>query len=387
LEDIAVRVLHVVSTGGRRGAETFAADLVAASRDDELQQRVVILRGGKRREVPFQAPVAILRENGAGETLHLGVVRALRRLIRSWTPDVVLAHGGEPLKYSYLADRRGRRSLVYRRIGSVHPRTTFGARKAFYGAMMRGSARVVALADAIRAETVDTFGVAQERILTIPNGVDIERIRPRRAPYQTRRLLDAPERARVVASVGALTWEKDPLAQLDVAARVLEAIDEPAVFLLIGDGPLRDRAAEAVKRRRLERNVLVLGQRSDVPDLLVASDLLLVTSRTEGMPAAVIEAGMLGVPAVAYHVGGMAEVLRDGSTGLLVPPGDAEALASGIVGLLRNDEGRRRMGGAARIWCRSRFDIREVAPRYLRMYRDLVREPDRSRSIHPRGDS
>jgi glycosyltransferase involved in cell wall biosynthesis len=366
-----MRILHVVSTGRRRGAEIFASDLIAATNGESLDQQVAILRAVGPIRVPYAAPSIVVRRSANGERLRLGSIRSLRRLIRSWEPDVVLAHGGEALKYSLLADRKPAR-LVYRRIGSVHPRTTSGARRILYGAMMRRASRVVALADAIRDETVRTFGVATERIMTIPNGVDPERLLPRRSTEETRKHLGIPPDALMVLSLGAFTWEKDPQAQVDIAEQVAAEFEGTARFVMAGEGPLRPKIEDAVARRNLDRLVLVPGHREDAPDLLAASDVLLVSSRTEGTPAAVIEAGMVGVPVVAFQVGGMAEVVRDGTTGLLAPPGDARSLGSNVLGLLRDPEARSGMGRAARTWCRARFDIRDVAPRYLSLYRDVT---------------
>jgi glycosyltransferase involved in cell wall biosynthesis len=321
-------------------------------------------------EVPFAAPISIIRNRGEEETLRLGTVRSLRRLIRNGDIHIVLAHGGEALKYASLA--RSGRQLVYRRIGSVHPRTTFGVRRKLLGTLMRRAARVVVLADAVRQETVETFGVARDRIVTIPNGVDPRRLDPSRPLAETRRMLGIPSDAQVVLCLGAFTWEKDPLAQIEVAARVAANFERPAVFVLAGDGPLRRRVAEAVGRHGLDQHVRLLGHRADAADLLAASNILLGTSQTEGMPAAVIEAGMVGLPVIAFDVGGMAEAVSDGTTGLLVPPGRVDALASRLLTLLRNEEARRRMGLAARARCRARFDIRVVAPRYLRLIRELT---------------
>jgi glycosyltransferase involved in cell wall biosynthesis len=370
-QTITVRVLHVVSTGRRRGAEMFASDLVAALGNEGIDQHVAVLRGTKPVDVLYQAPVTVVGEERANEALRVGTVRSLRRLLRAWEPDILQAHGGEALKYSFLADRRKGHRVVYRRIGSVHPRTTFGLRKLAYGAMMRRANHVVALGKAAREETIQTFGVRPERIVTIPNGVDPSRIRPHRTRDEVRRSLGVAADASVVLSLGALTWEKDPLAQVDVAARVLRRSDR-AVFLIAGEGPLRAEVAQAVDEVRLGGRILLLGNRTDPGDLLASSDVLLMTSRTEGMPGAAIEGAMAGIPVVAYAIGGISEAVREGTTGLLARPGDREALAGDVLALLNDENARRAMGRAAMEWSRTRFDIGVVAPRYLRLYRHVL---------------
>jgi glycosyltransferase involved in cell wall biosynthesis len=349
----------------------FASDLVAALAEEGIEQQVAVLRGAEPVDVVYQAPVTVVGDDRPNEALRLGTVRSLRSAFRAWEPDIIQAHGGEALKYSFLADGRKGHRVVYRRIGSVHPRTTFGLRKAAYGAMMRRASRVVALGKAAREETIRVFGVRPERIVRIPNGVDLRRIRPRRTRDEVRGSLGLPVGAFVVLSLGALTWEKDPVAQVDVAARVLRR-SERAVYLIAGEGPLRPQVDRAVDEARLGGRVRLLGNRADPGDLLASSDILLMTSRTEGVPGAAIEGAMTGVPVVAYATGGISEAVLEGTTGLLARPEDPEALAGHVLALVDDEDGRKAMGRAALEWGRSRFDIGAVAPRYLRLYRDVL---------------
>jgi glycosyltransferase involved in cell wall biosynthesis len=111
-----------------------------------------------------------------------------------------------------------------------------------------------------------------------------------------------------------------------------------------------------------------------VANILSASDVLLFTSQAgsmEGMPATIIEAGMAGIPAVAYSVAGVPEVIQDGVTGLLASPGDVDMVTGQVVGLVSDPERRRRLGqGAREAYLRS-FDIRVVAPRYAEIYEEV----------------
>jgi glycosyltransferase involved in cell wall biosynthesis len=298
-------------------------------------------------------------------------VRGLRELVAAWRPDVVQAHGGEPLKYTVMAGVIGSAPpIVYRRIGSAPREIERGPRRAAYGWLMRRAARVIAVAEVLNHEVVRTFRVPAGRVVTIPNGVDPSRLQPVHGAESTRRALGVADRGPVMLSLGALVWEKDPMAQLDVAARVVR--ERPgAVLLMAGDGPLRPRVEAGIAERGLEGRVLMLGARDDVADLLAASDLLLFTSMSEGMPAVVIEAGMAGVPVAAFAVGGIPEVIEGGVTGLLASPGDVDGLASQALALLEDPQRHDAMGRAASEAC-ARFDIREIGERYLDVYGSLV---------------
>jgi glycosyltransferase involved in cell wall biosynthesis len=363
-----MRVLHVLATGQRRGAEVFAADLVAAMAAPGVDQRVAVLHGAPPWAVGFAAPSVAL--GGRPGRLHPGALWRLSRLLRDWRPDVVQAHGGEPLKYLALAAGLRPPPIVYRRIGSVSWLSS-RPRRVLYGRLVRRAARVVAVAESVREETVTAFRLPEARVVTIPNGVDPERLAPARGRDATRAALGIPREATVVLSLGALAWEKDPLGHLEVTAPLLRGRLR-AVHLFAGDGPLRAELEAAALGQGVRDQVLALGSRSDVGDLLAASDLLLFASRTEGMPASVIEAGMAGLPVAGVALTGVPEVVEDGVTGLLVAPGDSDGLRAAARRLLDDGQLRAAMGAAARERCRDRFGIAAIAAAYLELYEEVV---------------
>jgi glycosyltransferase involved in cell wall biosynthesis len=368
-----MRVLHVVATGQRRGAEVFAADLVAALDAPGMQQRIAVLHGGPPWAVPFGAPVTGLRaqRRSPARPLHAGAVRALLRLLRNWRPDLIQAHGGQPLKYAVMATTAGGPPVVYRRIGSVAGWLSSRPRRALYRRLVRRAARVVAVAESIRQETIDAFRLPEAQVVTIPNGVDPQRLEPERGREATRRVLGIPAEATAVLSLGALSWEKDPLGHLQVTAPLLRRRPD-VVHLFAGDGPLRAELHAAVQSEALDGQALVLGGRGDIGDLLAASDLMLFASRTEGMPGCVIEAGMAGLPVVGVALTGVPEVVEDGVTGLLLPPGDHAGLRAATDRLVEDERLRASMGRAAAARCRQRHGIAAIADAYRGVYEELV---------------
>jgi glycosyltransferase involved in cell wall biosynthesis len=363
-----VRILHLIATGQRRGAEVFASDLVAALDAPDLDQRVAVLHGDPPWAVGFGVPVTAL---GAGRgPLHPGAVLALRRLLGAWRPDLVQAHGGEPLKYAAVAAAGRRAPIVYRRIGSVSWLSN-GPRRALYGRLVRRAERVVAVAASVHDETVAAFGLAPGRVVTIPNAVDPARLAPDKGRAATRAALGIAPDAAAVLSLGALTWEKDPLGQLEVTAPLLRR--RPGdVHLFAGAGPLRAELEAAAAGEGLAGRVLVLGSRGDVGDLLAAGDLVLFASRTEGMPASLIEAGMAGLPVAGTALTGVPEVVETGVTGLLVRPGDTDGLRAAVLRLLEDGALRSSLGAAARARCRERYGIAGVAAAYRGVYEEVA---------------
>jgi glycosyltransferase involved in cell wall biosynthesis len=373
-----IRVLHIVSTNERRGAEVFAADLVSMLVDTGIEQLIVILRDVGGQDLPFAAPIAF-----AGAVPHLWsrapidprTEIALRAVVRSWRPTVVQAHGGEALKYPIPLSRHA--PVVYRRVGATPEWMAGRARRAVYGALMRRATSVVAVAEALRQEAILRFGVHRDRVTVVPNAVDAQRATPRLTRSSARRSMGITATAQVVLWVGALTDEKDPLAAVAVADMTMAALPD-ALFLLVGHGQLHDRVAAAAQAG-LDGRVRLMGARNDISDLMAAADVILGTSRTEGMPGCLIEAGMAGLPTVSVAVGGVPELIEDGKTGYLTPPGNVAALSHALVGLLQHADRGQAIGRAARERCVSRFDIRSVAPRYAELYRSAGRAADSAR--------
>ena len=372
-----IRLLHVVATDSRRGAEVFASDLSRSLDGAGITQSLTVLRPAHAIGASLVDPGSAIQASDRHyptRRFDVRILGALRRAVDEARPNVVLAHGGEPLKYSIPATVGRPARVIYRRIGSARGRTMRGIRLSGYRALMRRADRIVAVADAIGEETIDHFRIRPSRVVTIPNGVDGQRMLPASKPDHVRRALRIGPEDTIVISVGAFTWEKDPLAQLAVAERVVSARPQTR-FLLVGDGPLRPTAEDAVRTKGLERTVRLLGARDDVPDLLSASDVLILTSRTEGMPGVLIEAGMVGLPAVAFGIGGVPEVVSHGVTGVLVKPSDVDGLAAAVLGLVDDEERRRSMGEAARRHCEMRFDIRGVADRYMELIEEVASSP------------
>jgi glycosyltransferase involved in cell wall biosynthesis len=138
---------------------------------------------------------------------------------------------------------------------------------------------------------------------------------------------------------------------------------------IVGDGPERERVEDELARYSLDRRVRLLGERGDVPELLADADVFLLASRSEGLPLSVIEAMAAGLPVVASDVGGLRELVRDGETGTLVPPGDPAALANALRPLVADRELRRCFGSAGRERAKGLFDLSGFRRAHLELYR------------------
>lgn len=216
-------------------------------------------------------------------------------------------------------------------------------------------------------------GIPPARIRVVYNGVDVERFSPNGHSQERRQQLGLPAEALLVGVVGNLRAEKDHHTLLAAAPEIIRQLPQTQ-FLLIGSGPLERELQSEAAARQLTRHVHFLGQRSDVPELLSAVDLVVLPTRWESLPNSVLEAMSAGRSVIASDVGGCCELIEPERTGLLVPPQDPQALAEKIVWLLGEPQRREVLGQAARQRAEADFDIRAVVKRFEAIYDELLEQ-------------
>jgi glycosyltransferase involved in cell wall biosynthesis len=186
-----------------------------------------------------------------------------------------------------------------------------------------------------------------------------------------RRELGLPLDVPVLGNVGRFSPQKNPLDWVCVAARVAQKLSD-CRFLLVGDGPLRDDVEALIEEHGLIDRFVLTGLRRDVPRMVAAMDVFLLTSLWEGLPRVIPQAMSMRVPVVANRADGTVEAITHGETGFLVEPGDLDALAQHCLTVLRDPERRRAMGERGRAFATHEFDVKEMVARIDRLYRQLL---------------
>jgi glycosyltransferase involved in cell wall biosynthesis len=213
------------------------------------------------------------------------------------------------------------------------------------------------------------------RFLEGGTGIDLDRFRPQGSRSEARRSLRIGDDTPVVGIAARLTHEKGYREFLQAAALVLLSCPDTR-FLSIGpsDAAVQTEFEDLASQLGISRAVDFLGMRVDMPDLYEAMDILVLPSHREGMPTTLMEAAAMERPVVTTDIRGCRDVVRDGETGLLVPPRDPEALGAAIASLLSDPERRRRMGLAARCRAEKLFDQRKVFAQVETVYRQLLQQ-------------
>ncbi len=367
----------------RRGGEIFSRRLA-----DELRRR-----GQKPLEIYLYPP-----DNGDGlpvgedEICLNGHERTGIERVAGWDPttahrlrsaldraqvDVLQVSGGKTLAYAALgAGGSARRpALIYRNIGE--PGTWFRSRRHRWVYSRWVFPRVTAVATVAQRFIPDLERSCPNAraVRCIPGGLDFERLTATASRIEVRASLATGEAAPVILFAGRLSREKRVDRLLRAFAGGLERRPD-AILWIAGAGPL----AAGLKRQALELgiapSVTFLGERDDVADLLGACDLVALSSDTEGVPGIVQEAAGAGRPVVATRAGATDEAVIDGTTGILVAPGDETALSGALFDLLTDHHRREAMGAAgACAFGRERLSIEAAATAYEQLYREVLPTP------------
>ncbi len=372
----ALRVHVLIDSLNWGGAETLLADYAAGAPAAGIDLSV-----GYLQEVNGSPSAAALRARGIEPQL-IGVrrlldvesVRRVRRHLASIRPDVVHTHLGAADVHGTLAAR----SLGMPTVSTIHvvaapDLATLARRQAARERLMavtrrHGSRRVIAVSDAAREAYLRAGLDRSSRVITVHNGIAPRR--PAAGRTQLRQQLGIAPGDPVLAMVSVLREGKGHDVALE-AVRVLRERHPRLRLLVVGDGPAR--AEVEALARPLGEAVVLTGFRRDVVDLLDASDALLLPSQMDAFPTALLEAASVGIPAVATAVGGIPEIVDDGTTGLLIDaPPRVEALVAAAGALLDDPALRARLGSGARERFAARFTAERWAERCRAVYDDVL---------------
>lgn len=367
-----VRVAHLVYAPAIGGSEICAGEICRHLDPARYDAFVLFLQG---EEGPLSR---LLREQGT-ECHSLGWSPAWRllgslllaRRFRQLRIDVLHVHHISLLRTVYTAARR---AGICRVVLTEHAKHSISR----FPVLQKAARELVSRVDActvitqnLRHFLVNEVGVSPEPIQVIPNGVDPDGLQPAGNPSAIASLVPDHFDGCVLVSVGRLVEAKDHFTLLAALAELRDQA-APVFLVLVGDGELRSDLESAVTRHRLEDHVVLAGQRSDVPELLSGADVFVMSSKREGLPMAVLEAMSAGLPVVSTDVGGIPEVVEDGLSGVLVPPGQPKALARALASLAADPGRREALACAARRRVVEHFDIRRVAERYAAIYTQLA---------------
>ncbi len=375
-----MRILQLVQKPQRRGAEVFAFQLSEWLRSQAHEVRTIYLYpydGPSPLEIRPGDSVVMGNESSVLERVagvHPALLFRVRHELSRFAPDVVQVNGARTIKYgAALArlDPRRKWRLIYRNIDSPVFWVKGRLRKHYYRRVVMPQVDgVVGVSETTLAEVRQFYGLRAPSVF-VPNGVDLRTLEAKETREVVRRRWTTPSCATLLLFIGNLGRQKRPDRFLRVVSDVCHRRNDVFAWLL-GDGPEREASERLAADLGIAERVRFLGSQDDIASFVAAGDVFVSCSDTDGIPAVVIEAGYLGLPTVAFRVGGMHECVRNGETGTLVPSGDEGALVDAILSLADSPSRRDEWGGAAKRWVSGRFSMDAVGHQYETFYRQLV---------------
>jgi glycosyltransferase involved in cell wall biosynthesis len=368
-----MKVVHLTASTFHGGPER---QIVGLARALAPRVRTVVLsfaEGGRATALVEAARSGGIEADAlAHNTPYLrAATRELTERLVAARAQVLCVHGYKAGLLGRIAARRAGIPVVAVSRGWTHENPKVQLYEVLDRINLRGMDRVVCVSHG-QAAKVRSARVPGGKIIVIPNAIrperfdspdpaarsELERLFPRRVTH-------------IVGAAGRLSPEKGFDVLIDAAEVVIRS-HPSAGFVLFGEGGLRETLERRIAKCGLIGRFTVAGFRPDLDRFIPHFDLLAQSSHTEGMPNVVLEACAAGVAVVATAVGGTPEILVDGTTGLLVPPGDPSALARSILELLGDHRRRRDIAAAGRQRVRRSFTFEEQASRYSSLLSELV---------------
>lgn len=309
-------------------------------------------------------------------------LQALARLIRQEPWHIIHIHSLEAGLCGRLtiwwASRSRRRMGDIPRTQLVYTPQTIDIRRSGWHGLYRLLERYLApLTSAIISvneadrQRLMAWGISPDRVITIPNGIDLDAFQDPMSVRAAQKSLGLDPNRPVVIQLARLSAQKDPLAFVEGAALVLRQCPD-VQFAMLGQGPLEQKVVSRIQTLGLQKHIHLLGWRDRAHRLLPAADVVTLTSRWEGSPYSLLEAMAASRPVVATAVNGCPELIADGDTGFLVPPGDTSAWARSVLTLLEQPDLAEEMGKRARQRVEQQFSVQATTERTIELYQRLV---------------
>ncbi len=300
-------------------------------------------------------------------------------LLRREKPDIVHTHSSKAGILGRMAARFAGTPVV---IHSIHgfgfnPYQSFLSRS-LYVWLEKAMARISHKLIAVSQENIDlgvslNIGCRKDYVL-IRSGVDVAAIRERAHKSDAGTLraeLGAASSSKVILNIGPFKLQKDPLSFIEFASKVAQRVPN-AQFWMAGDGELRGAVEAKIAALNLKNKVKLLGWRRDIPELMNAADLHVLTSLWEGLPRSSLEALILSKPVVAFAVNGLNDIIRNGENGYILNPGDVSGLAERAADVLSNDALAKKLSDGASGTIDETFDINNMVRYQEELYENLT---------------
>ena len=376
--DGPVGVLHLLADLGSGGGQRLVLDTLRHLDPDRFRVTVAHLGPDDALAPDFdRAGLPPLLLASGIDAAPIRSVASLLTLVRRHDIRLIHTHGGREKRLGEMTALLARLPCIQHvhsvsASGAGPPGSAVPFHRRFQSRLLER--HFIAVSEAAFEQRQAWLRAAGDHIHLVRNGIDTARftsVQGDQVRPGVRGALGIDDDAPVVVTVGRLVPTK-AVDKLVAAMSALAAAHPDVVALVVGDGPQRGPLTEAVAAAGLAARFRFVGTRTDVPELLAAGDVFAFPTVLEGFGLAAVEAMAAGLPVVASDLPALAAIIEPGRTGLLVTPGDAEALAAGLEQVLADPSGARRMGALGRERAIGQFDIADTADALSHIYDSIL---------------
>ena len=232
--------------------------------------------------------------------------------------------------------------------------------------------RFIVVSDSLKQILIKSRRISAHQIVRIYNGIELDQYHPDAGYVNLRKGWGIPQNVPLIGAIGRMVWQKGFKYLIEAIPAIVLNVPE-AMFLFVGDGPLKKELEDLAESLKVKEKIIFTGFRSDIKDILSAVDLLVVPSLQEGFPMITLEAMAMAKPIVATKIDGITEQITDGVNGILVPPKDPFALAKAAIRVLNDKKLATTIGLSARKRVEQEFSVEKMVAETEKVYLSLLR--------------
>ena len=372
-------VLHLTSSAGFFGAENIVLELCKELAGTNYAPTIGVF---KNRQNPHTELAEMAQKYNLDAEifeckgrLDTKTIYNIREFIRNKNVKIVHAHGYKTRFYALLSTLF--EDMILITTYYVWHELQYSKKAKLYFLIdkfvVRRFDRVLTDCSKLKKEIL-SMGIPEERISVINNGIDLRRFEKAFNLSNLRKLFKISDKQQVVGAIGRLDIEKGHAILIEAAKMIVQEFPN-VLFVIVGDGPLREKLQKKVLELNLQDHVLFTGICNNIPEILALMDLFVLPSLSEGMPMALLEAMAAKKPVIATNVGDIPKIIRPNETGILIDPNNAHQLRAALSSLLTNKTKATSLARKGYHIVKERFSSKHMAQKYIEVY-DSVLTPN-----------
>ncbi|MCD6460110.1 glycosyltransferase [bacterium] len=366
-----MQVLHTLEIGG---AEKLAYD-ISKNFDPDFKFSFFCLDGLGYLSGAIRKKGGNTYCFGRKDGLDFSLIKNFAKLLTDKKVDIVHAHQYTPYFYSVLASFFSKRkpAVIFTEHGRHQPDKVRPKRVVFNKILQFFTNKYTGVAKFSKDSLVQFEKISKKRIEVIYNGIDLEKFPEKFSKSEIRKKLGFNLNDKLIGIIARLDPIKDHKSLIEAVSIIKDKFSN-CKLLIVGDGPMREHLEKQTEKLNLKKNIVFLGMRTDVPDILMALDIFVLPSIMEAASVTLLEAMSASLPVIASNAGGNKEIVVDGVTGILVEPQNPDQIAGALERLFTDKTSAENMGLAGRQRVEQNFTFDKMIEQYKNLYLESLKK-------------